>query len=42
MLYFAIIKKKEILAIETIWMDLTDIMLTEMTGRQILYDLTYI
>ena len=42
MLYFAIIKK-EILAIEIIWMDLTESCLLKcQTGRQILYDLTYI
>jgi len=34
MVYFSIIKKKENLAFETIWIDLTDIMLTEMSDRK--------
>ena len=41
--YDSAIKKNEILSIMTMWMDLEDIMLSEMsdTERQIPYDFTY-
>ena len=39
--YYSAIKKNEILPFATTWMDLESIMLSEIRGRQILYDLTY-
>ena len=41
--YYSTIKKNEILPFATTWMDLEDIMLSEIsqTEKQILYDITY-
>ena len=42
--YYLAIKKNLILPFATTWMDLEDIMLSEMSDieRQILYDITYV
>jgi len=39
--YYSAIKKKEILPFATTWMDLENIMLSEIRQRQIPYDITY-
>ena len=39
--YYLAIKKNEILPFATKWMDLESIMLSEISQRQILYDITY-
>ena len=41
--YYSTIKKNEILPFATTWLDLEDIMLSEIsqTEKQILYDITY-
>ena len=39
--HFSAIKKNEILPFAATWMDLENIMLSEVSQRQILYDVTY-
>ena len=39
--YYSAIKKNEILPFAATWMDLENIMLSEVSQRQILYDVTY-
>ena len=39
--YYSAVKKNEILLFATTWMDLDGIMLSEISQRQILYDITY-
>ena len=38
---YSAIKKNEILPFAAVWMDLENIMLSEISQRQILYDITY-
>ena len=39
--YYSAIRKNEILSSAAIWMDLENIILTEVSQRQIQYDITY-
>ena len=39
--YYSAIKNNEILLFATTWMDLENIMFSEISQRQILYDITY-
>ena len=41
MVYYSTIRKNEILPFATTWMDLEGIVLSEISQRQILYDITY-